>query len=121
MGLAPMLVEQVFETIRRINAKGVTILLVEQNAPMALGIADRGRLGAAGSCWMGRGANCWMMKGEAGVSRLTEGVGVSSRSGGELSDGAGIHRLVWGGGTVVFTDVDRLRWATSSEAGARSL
>jgi branched-chain amino acid transport system ATP-binding protein len=42
MGLAPMLVEQVFETIRRINEQGVTILLVEQNAPMALGIADYG-------------------------------------------------------------------------------
>ena len=42
MGLAPMMVEQVFETIRRINAQGVTILLVEQNAPMALGIADHG-------------------------------------------------------------------------------
>jgi branched-chain amino acid transport system ATP-binding protein len=42
MGLAPMLVEQVFETIRRINAQGVTILLVEQNAPMALGIANHG-------------------------------------------------------------------------------
>jgi branched-chain amino acid transport system ATP-binding protein len=42
MGLAPMLVEQVFETIKVINAQGVTILLVEQNAPMALGIADQG-------------------------------------------------------------------------------
>jgi branched-chain amino acid transport system ATP-binding protein len=42
MGLAPLLVEQVFATIRRINEQGVTILLVEQNAPMALGIADRG-------------------------------------------------------------------------------
>ncbi len=42
MGLAPMLVEQVFETIQRINAQGVTILLVEQNALMALSIADHG-------------------------------------------------------------------------------
>jgi branched-chain amino acid transport system ATP-binding protein len=42
MGLAPMVVEQVFETIQAINAQGVTILLVEQNALMALTIADRG-------------------------------------------------------------------------------
>jgi branched-chain amino acid transport system ATP-binding protein len=42
MGLAPMLVEQVFETIETINAQGVTILLVEQNALLALGIADHG-------------------------------------------------------------------------------
>jgi branched-chain amino acid transport system ATP-binding protein len=42
MGLAPMLVGQVFETIRKINAQGVTILLVEQNALQALSIADQG-------------------------------------------------------------------------------
>jgi branched-chain amino acid transport system ATP-binding protein len=42
MGLAPMVVEQVFETIQTINAQGVTILLVEQNALMALTIADEG-------------------------------------------------------------------------------
>ncbi len=42
MGLAPMVVEQVFEAIRTINAQGVTILLVEQNALMALSIADTG-------------------------------------------------------------------------------
>ncbi|HEX5306294.1 MAG TPA: ABC transporter ATP-binding protein [Dyella sp.] len=42
MGLAPMVVEQVFDAIRAINAQGVTILLVEQNALMALSIADVG-------------------------------------------------------------------------------
>jgi branched-chain amino acid transport system ATP-binding protein len=42
MGLAPMLVQQIFETILTINDRGTTILLVEQNAHMALAIADRG-------------------------------------------------------------------------------
>ena len=41
MGLAPMLVEEIFNIIRDINRAGVTILLVEQNAPMALSIAHR--------------------------------------------------------------------------------
>lgn len=42
MGLAPVLVEQVFEVIRRLASEGVTILLVEQNAYAALATADRG-------------------------------------------------------------------------------
>jgi branched-chain amino acid transport system ATP-binding protein len=42
MGLAPVLVEDVFDTIRDINRDGTTILLVEQNAHMALQVADRG-------------------------------------------------------------------------------
>ena len=42
MGLAPILVEQIFQIIRDINAQGTTVLLVEQNALMALGIARRG-------------------------------------------------------------------------------
>ena len=42
MGLAPVLVEEVFETIRLIRNKGTTILLVEQNANMALATADKG-------------------------------------------------------------------------------
>ena len=41
MGLAPILVEQVFEIIRQMHAAGTTILLVEQNAQMALSVADR--------------------------------------------------------------------------------
>jgi len=42
MGLAPVLVRDIFETIERINAQGTTILLVEQNANMALKLASRG-------------------------------------------------------------------------------
>jgi branched-chain amino acid transport system ATP-binding protein len=42
MGLAPLLVEQVFEIIKELNAGGTTVLLVEQNASMALSIAHRG-------------------------------------------------------------------------------
>ncbi len=42
MGLAPILVTLVFETIARLAADGMTILLVEQNAEAALRIADRG-------------------------------------------------------------------------------
>jgi branched-chain amino acid transport system ATP-binding protein len=42
MGLAPILVEAIFDTIREINQQGTTILLVEQNALMALSVAQRG-------------------------------------------------------------------------------
>ena len=42
MGLSPVLVERIFETIEDINRQGTTILLVEQNAAMALAIAQRG-------------------------------------------------------------------------------
>lgn len=42
MGLAPVLVEDIFDTIQEINKEGTTILLVEQNAQMALQIASRG-------------------------------------------------------------------------------
>ena len=42
MGLAPILVEQIFDIIKEINAQGTTVLLVEQNALMALALARRG-------------------------------------------------------------------------------
>ena len=55
MGLAPVLVREIFQTLREINAAGTTILLVEQNARQALKLAHRGyvletgRLTVAGS------------------------------------------------------------------------
>jgi branched-chain amino acid transport system ATP-binding protein len=42
MGLAPVLVDSIFDTIRALHAAGTTILLIEQNARMALQVADRG-------------------------------------------------------------------------------
>jgi branched-chain amino acid transport system ATP-binding protein len=42
MGLAPLVVKQIFDIIREINGSGVTVLLVEQNATQALAMADRG-------------------------------------------------------------------------------
>ena len=41
MGLAPILVQEIFNTIRRLHDEGTTVLLVEQNAQMALSVADR--------------------------------------------------------------------------------
>ena len=49
MGLAPILVEQIFDIIRRLHEKGTTILLVEQNAQMALSVADRAYVLETGS------------------------------------------------------------------------
>jgi len=49
MGLAPVLVDLIFETIKKLNERGTTILLVEQNALMALSIAHRGYVLQTGS------------------------------------------------------------------------
>jgi branched-chain amino acid transport system ATP-binding protein len=53
MGLAPIVVEEIFRTIRRINEEGVTVLLVEQKAMMALRIANRAFVLETGSIALG--------------------------------------------------------------------
>lgn len=51
-GLSPIMVDKIFEVIRDVSARGVTDLLVEQNASRALGIADRGYVMESGMVTM---------------------------------------------------------------------
>ena len=56
LGLAPIIVKQIFEIIREINAAGATVLLVEQNAFAALNLAHRGYVLATGEIVMSGGS-----------------------------------------------------------------
>jgi branched-chain amino acid transport system ATP-binding protein len=53
MGLSPIMVEKIFEVIRTVSAQGITILLVEQNARLALQAAHRGYVMDSGVITMG--------------------------------------------------------------------
>ena len=64
LGLAPLLVKEIFQIIRRLKADGVTILLVEQNARQALQIADRGYVLEAGQIVL-EGPAAELLRGEA--------------------------------------------------------
>ena len=52
MGLSPIMVDKIFEVVRDIHARGTTVLLVEQNASRALGLADRGYVMDSGEVTM---------------------------------------------------------------------
>ena len=65
MGLAPILVEQIFDIIKELHEAGTTILLVEQNAQMALSIADRAYV---------LGTGCITMSGNAAEVLADDGV-----------------------------------------------
>ena len=64
LGLAPLIVNRIFDVIRRLKDSGVTILLVEQNARKALAVADRayvletGLIGLSGTRGASRTRNC---------------------------------------------------------------
>ena len=56
MGLSPIMVDKIFEVVRDIHSRGTTVMLVEQNASRALGLADRGYVMDSGQITMSGGA-----------------------------------------------------------------
>jgi branched-chain amino acid transport system ATP-binding protein len=52
MGLSPIMVDKIFDVIREVHGQGTTVLLVEQNASRALGLADRGYVMESGEVTM---------------------------------------------------------------------
>jgi branched-chain amino acid transport system ATP-binding protein len=73
MGLAPLLVQQIFDIIREINGQGTTVLLVEQNAAQALSIADRGYVLETGSIVMSDAASTLLVDPRVKAAYLGEG------------------------------------------------
>jgi branched-chain amino acid transport system ATP-binding protein len=73
MGLAPLLVQQIFEIIREINAQGTTVLLVEQNAAQALSLANRGYVLETGSIVMSDDASSLLVDPRVKAAYLGEG------------------------------------------------
>jgi branched-chain amino acid transport system ATP-binding protein len=73
MGLAPLLVQQIFDIIREINEQGTTVLLVEQNAVQALSIANRGYVLETGSIVMSDAAASLLVDPRVRAAYLGEG------------------------------------------------
>ncbi|HXF66240.1 MAG TPA: ABC transporter ATP-binding protein [Burkholderiales bacterium] len=75
MGLAPMLVAKIFEIVREIAAQGVTILLVEQNARLALEISHRGYVMESGAIALSGEARALLADARVREAYLGEGAG----------------------------------------------
>jgi branched-chain amino acid transport system ATP-binding protein len=75
MGLAPMLVAKIFEIVKEIAAQGVTILLVEQNARLALEIAHRGYVMESGAIALAGEARALLADARVREAYLGEGAG----------------------------------------------
>jgi branched-chain amino acid transport system ATP-binding protein len=73
MGLAPLLVQQIFEIVREINLQGTTVLLVEQNAAQALSLANRGYVLETGSIVMSDAAASLLVDPRVRAAYLGEG------------------------------------------------
>ena len=72
MGLAPLMVQRIFETIRAVAAEGVTLLLVEQNAKLALEMCDRGYVMESGSIRLSAPAQALLVNPEVKRAYLGE-------------------------------------------------
>ena len=73
MGLAPLMVQKIFDTVRAIAAEGVTILLIEQNAKLALETADRGYVMESGEITLQGGARALLDDPKVRQAYLGEG------------------------------------------------
>jgi branched-chain amino acid transport system ATP-binding protein len=73
MGLAPMMVTRIFDVVREIAARGVTILLVEQNARMALEVASRGYVMESGEIALAADAKSLLSDSRVKEAYLGEG------------------------------------------------
>jgi branched-chain amino acid transport system ATP-binding protein len=73
MGLAPLLVQQIFDIVREINEQGTTVLLVEQNAAQALSLANRGYVLETGSIVMSDAADALLVNPRVKAAYLGEG------------------------------------------------
>ena len=78
MGLAPLMVEKIFEIVSEVARRGVTILLVEQNARLALGLASRGYVMESGTIALSGDAKSLLADPRVREAYLGEGAGVTT-------------------------------------------